>query len=30
MYLLFAPPILSFAAIFAITLHNQFARETNL
>ena len=30
MYLLFVPPVLSFMAIFAITLRNQFADYTNL
>jgi len=30
MYLLFAPPVLAFVGIFAITLRNQFADYTNL
>ena len=29
-YLLFAPPVLAFVGIFAISLRNQFARQTNL
>jgi hypothetical protein len=30
MYFLFAAPVLSFAAIFAITLRSEFATHTNL
>jgi putative effector of murein hydrolase LrgA (UPF0299 family) len=31
MYLLFVPPAVSFVAIFAISLHNQFSTaQTNL
>jgi len=30
MYVLFAAPVLSFAAIFAISLRDQFAERTNL
>jgi hypothetical protein len=30
MYFLFAAPAISFAAIFAISLRNQFAKQTNL
>jgi hypothetical protein len=30
MYLLFLPPVVSFVAIFAITLRNQFAARTNI
>jgi hypothetical protein len=30
MYLLFVPPVVSFVGIFAITLRNQFARQTNI
>jgi hypothetical protein len=29
MYLLFVPPVLSFVAIFAITLRSEFAARTN-
>jgi hypothetical protein len=30
MYLLFAPPVVAFFGIFAITLRNQFTEKTNL
>jgi len=30
MYLLFVPPVVSFVAIFALSIHNQFATQTNL
>lgn len=30
MYLLFVPPVVSFVGIFAITLRNHFARQTNI
>jgi len=30
MYLLFVPPVVSFVAIFTITLRNHFARQTNI
>jgi hypothetical protein len=30
MYLLFVPPAVSFVAIFAMTLHSEFAKRANL
>lgn len=30
MYLLFVPPVVSFVAIFTLSIHNQFATQTNL
>ena len=30
MYLLFAPPAISFVVIFAVSLHSQFAKRPNL
>jgi hypothetical protein len=30
MYLLFTPAAFGFLAIFAVSLHNQFAQRTNL